>query len=431
MITSKNNKGLEKTGNTSRVIVNNLEPVSRDEIQTSRLHLRVMPAGWIYACVLLILMISAMINVMNLLVLLFGLMIGPFAFSIFFAWNSLRGIQLVRHIPQRVEAGEPFSVEINITKTQGLTSGWALTVEDYVYPLESETPVPGFHPRVWFLRAVSGHTIHGNYRAMIAQRGRYRFGALKLSTRFPLGLFELNRFFVHDADLIVFPRLGKLNIRRDSQSFVAPNSQTMWKSRTNMQGSEYHSLRDFRPGDNPRWIHWRTTARVGEPMIREFDDHQRQKVIVVLDPWIPKAPTLQETDHVELAVSCATTLCTHFTRSGHAEVQLLVGSPAIEVVQGMSSHVLLQRMLDLLATVHPSSNTSLNDLLRRTSSSTRDDTRMLIISTRTAPLDNSRYESSPLINNSRKTKTMNSRPDRQLKFLRVGSHEFSDCYQIR
>ena len=43
-----------------------------------------MPAGWIYACVLLILMVSAMINVMNLLVLLFGLMIGPFAFSIFF-----------------------------------------------------------------------------------------------------------------------------------------------------------------------------------------------------------------------------------------------------------------------------------------------------------------------------------------------------------
>ena len=154
MITSKNNKGLERTGNTSRVIVDNLEPVSKDEIQTSRLHLRVMPAGWIYACVLLILMISAMINVMNLLVLLFGLMIGPFAFSIFFAWNSLRGIQVVRHIPQRAEAGEPFSVEINLTKTLGLTSGWALTVEDYVYPLESETPVPGFHPRVWFLRAV-------------------------------------------------------------------------------------------------------------------------------------------------------------------------------------------------------------------------------------------------------------------------------------
>ena len=144
MITSKNNKGLEKTGNTSSVTADSFEPASKDEIQTSRLHLRVMPAGWIYACVLLILMVSAMINVMNLLVLLFGLMIGPFAFSIFFAWNSLRGIQLVRHIPQRVEAGEPFSVEINLTKTQGLTSGWALTVEDMYTPWSPIPPFPGF-----------------------------------------------------------------------------------------------------------------------------------------------------------------------------------------------------------------------------------------------------------------------------------------------
>src|SRR5262249_61272803 len=51
--------------------------------------------------------------------------------------------------------------------------------------------------------------------------------------------------------------------------------------------SEIHGVRPFRSGDSPRWIHWRTTARRGELMVREVEETPTDNLIVVVDPWVP------------------------------------------------------------------------------------------------------------------------------------------------
>ena len=73
---------------------------------------------------------------------------------------------------------------------------------------------------------------------------------------------------------------------------------------------EYHGLRDYRPGDSPRWIHWRTTARVGEPMVKEFEQQTEQDLAVLLDPWLPRAgATPEQREAVEDAIRFAATVC--------------------------------------------------------------------------------------------------------------------------
>src|SRR5262249_49364986 len=48
--------------------------------------------------------------------------------------------------------------------------------------------------------------------------------------------------------------------------------------------AEFHGLRAFRSGDSPRWIHWRTSARCGELMVREFEDVPPDHLVLVVEP---------------------------------------------------------------------------------------------------------------------------------------------------
>jgi uncharacterized protein (DUF58 family) len=49
---------------------------------------------------------------------------------------------------------------------------------------------------------------------------------------------------------------------------------------------EFHGLRPYRPGDSPRWVHWRTSARRGELMVREFEDLPSENLLLVFDPTL-------------------------------------------------------------------------------------------------------------------------------------------------
>ena len=76
------------------------------------------------------------------------------------------------------------------------------------------------------------------------------------------------------------------------------------------QQVEYHGLRDYRSGDSPRWIHWRTSARRGELMVKEFEQQNEQDLAILIDPWLPRTKAAAEQrEALEEAISFAATLC--------------------------------------------------------------------------------------------------------------------------
>jgi len=52
--------------------------------------------------------------------------------------------------------------------------------------------------------------------------------------------------------------------------------------------AEIHGVRSYRSGDNPRLIHWRTSARRGELMVRELEDVPSDNLLVIVDPTHPQ-----------------------------------------------------------------------------------------------------------------------------------------------
>src|SRR5699024_9984886 len=64
----------------------------------------------------------------------------------------------------------------------------------------------------------------------------------------------------------------------------------------------FHALRDYAPGDDRSHVHWRTTARTGKLMVRQFEETRRSHVVVALDDL---AEHYASDEEFELAVSAA------------------------------------------------------------------------------------------------------------------------------
>ncbi|MFT3882674.1 MAG: DUF58 domain-containing protein [Gemmatales bacterium] len=123
-------------------------------------------------------------------------------------------------------------------------------------------------------------------------RGPFAWKPLTASTGNPFGLFRMRRDCrSEEVESLVLPMLGDV----DQQQFQrwlkssrrASNLQTRVRARRTVTPADFYGIRSYRSGDSARWIHWRTTARVGSPMVREFEEPPQNHLTVVLDASLP------------------------------------------------------------------------------------------------------------------------------------------------
>jgi len=150
------------------------------------------------------------------------------------------------------------------------------------------------HEHVWGIPLLpAGESRTSWFQITLPRRGIYRWTKLTLSCRYPFGLFRRNLRLDHPHEIVVLPQLGTLDQSRLRQLLNPPPRPTPQPrrrfSRRSLAPADFYGVRDFRPGDSPRWIHWRTTARMGTPMVREFEETPIEHLVVVVDPWLPAA----------------------------------------------------------------------------------------------------------------------------------------------
>ena len=180
------------------------------------------------------------------------------------------------------------------------------------------------------------------------------------------------------------------------------------------QQEEYHGLRDYRSGDSPRWIHWRTSARRGELMVKEFEQQNEQDLALLIDPWLPRtkiAPELR--DAMEQAISFAATVCLETCRRQGRRLTLGWTGATPEVCQGQASVKLLHELLERLALLRPATEGTLAELIDTLPASSLRDSLLIIVSTRPINLAEEAERSSRLAGaSSRNLVTPNHRAQR-------------------
>ncbi|HMP58162.1 MAG TPA: DUF58 domain-containing protein [Gemmatales bacterium] len=291
------------------------------------------------------------------------------------------------------------------------------------------------HEHVWGIPILwAGESRTSWFQLSLPRRGVYRWFKLELTCRYPFGLFRRRVRLDQPHEVIVLPSLGELHRGRLRQLMNPPPRPTPQPrrrlSRRSLAPADFYGVRDFRPGDSPRWIHWRTTARMGTPMVREFEETPLEHLLVVVDPWLPDSGRLlrercrdleevrqQEKESVEKlgergaamrrrreggdealtsvqaplenlerALSLAATLCWTWHQQVGTDLALAVvdeKGASVEFTGGVRGVIPL---LETLARVEGGRNLDIDDLVDRLTESWLPQGAIVVVSTRSSPL---------------------------------------------
>jgi uncharacterized protein (DUF58 family) len=279
-------------------------------------------------------------------------------------------------------AGELFGVELSLSNRHPLLSMWMMAVRDEVAHAR-ETLLAD----VLFARVGPRTTQNGHYQLRLAQRGRYRLGPLLVSSRFPLGLVERSRLFAMPGEILVYPHIGRLTPLWKGRSQGATELVARPQARAGVFHDEFHRLREFRTGDNPRDIHWRTSARRGELILREYQQNRDLNLAVVVELWQPpvKSATPETIELIEQTLSFALTLLVEHGRECRDGTLSLAASGATTLRwEGQGSAASLESLFDGLALLEAGKAGETSLLLYETLHRTTASTQIVLLTTRPA-----------------------------------------------
>ena len=253
----------------------------RRTLRLGPIRLRLTPAGWLFLAVSVLVGIASAKNQDSpLIFVLFGVMMGALMISITLAGRTIAGIRVVRSAPERAWQGQIVNLGYYVRNTRRHGACLALSLAEAAS--ESADSVGGFCVHI-----ARGDNFRAAGRLVPLHRGRLKLERIDLRTTFPFGLVRADRRINQAATIVVWPARGRLTERLLHRGAVETSSAP--PSQVSGGQDEFFGLREYRPGDNPRWIHWRRSATRKAPVVREMARPLPETVWVLLDTHWPEA----------------------------------------------------------------------------------------------------------------------------------------------
>jgi uncharacterized protein (DUF58 family) len=310
--------------------------------------------GCLWLLATLVLWLTGWVKGINLILLLAYLLLLLWGLNCWAARRSLRGVSARRNLRGPVFAGTPVVWEVEAAdEGKRALTGWELVDEG-----------PGHALRWFVLNLAPGERLRLRRELVLPRRGHYDCRPLKAVSSYPFGLVRQEAELAGADRLTVLPRLGTLHggrLRRWLAHTGRPDERARRTRRRLGLEVEFHGLRAFRPGDSPRWIHWRTTARSGELMVREFDHGTHHDLLLFVEPF---APGGGPEGPLEAAVSLAATVCWAWTHEAGDRVVLAVAGSEPVVADGRGVPGQALELLDRLAGVEGTPTPDMAALVR-------------------------------------------------------------------
>lgn len=203
--------------------------------------------------------------------------------------RALRGIEVSRRAPRSATAGQAVAVSLDVTNASGSVRG-LIGVDDRFCGRGAAV--------VGLIRPNETRQYLG--RRSGARRGVYRGGPCTLESGAPFGVARVRRTVDVGSPIVVYPRTYEVG----SRQLLGLGS---WRAPAPF--GDPSTVRDYRRGDPLKHVHWRTSARRGELVVREFDTEKRADVTVVAE--VPADP-----DVADAIASVACSLAISFIRGG-------------------------------------------------------------------------------------------------------------------
>ncbi len=209
-------------------------------------------------------------------------------------------------------------------------------------------------------------------------RGRYVFEDVRVELADPFGLQRAAVDLPAPGALLVYPRLVELGRLFSDAGALSHAGQRMLLRRPT--GFDLHSVRDYEHGDSLRRVHWRSTARRGQLMVKELEDAPRDEVAVLLDADAQAVVG----ESFDVQVRAAGSILDAYVHRGRRAV--LVVNAAKPEAQAVHSPIAdWRRALEVLAALEPSPGASLERLLADASGPATRALELVVVTARIEP----------------------------------------------
>ncbi|MEL6307068.1 MAG: DUF58 domain-containing protein [Chloroflexota bacterium] len=344
-------------------------------------------AIWLLINVLLILGLATGKSVFFNLAYLFG---GLIVLSLLWSWLAVRGIRIGRRTrSRRSQVGRTFSETFSVRNAFFLPKLW-LEVRDH-------SDLPGHRASHVVPPLLPSKHYEWRVDTQCIARGEFELGPMTIISGDPFGLFMTPRKIDASERMIVYPRtvpITQFTMPRGVMSGGEPQRYITQNITTNAAG-----VRDYVPGDSINRVHWKSTARRGALIVKEFEIDPLMDIWVLVDfsaeslvedpsvqrfentgPIIPRGGGIPPSTE-EYAVIVASSL-THYFIEKERSLGFVAYTPERHFYQPERGHRQHTQILEALATARNQSERSLRDMLTLEGSSlTRGATVIVITST--------------------------------------------------
>jgi uncharacterized protein (DUF58 family) len=263
----------------------------------------------------------------NLLHLLLGAMLGLIVVSGWMSERMIRDLVIERDTPKGITVGQEARITYRVRNVRKRIPSLAVEI------VEEGLADRAFLPKVPAGGAATTRSFHRSTR-----RGVHALETVTLSTGFPFGLFIKERDIKLPGELVVWPRANRA-LRPPVQGAGRQQRRTPAERGGLGIRGEYRSLHEYRPGDDARDIHWKSSARMRSPVVREYESDASEDLWICLDCSGPPGDVAE--DLIEIAASLAARAAQEGRRFG-----LAADGPPIHPASGPRQ---LERVFDALA----------------------------------------------------------------------------------
>jgi len=264
--------------------------------------------GAIYLVASIVIAIAALNTGNNLLFMIVAAMLAAVLVSGVFSTWMLLNIDLDISVPEHVFARQNVSGRVAVSN-HGLFSVFSIQVIPAKQKRRRKETLPAanaiLRSPLYFPWLGPGQDRFENVDLRFERRGSYQQKELGVATRFPFSFLRKTRMIPLDSEIIVLPSIEQTQDFMETLPMIVGEFESFVPGR----GHDLYRIREYAPGDPARHIDWKSSAKAGNLMLREFAREDERNLRIVFDN---PAPGVLEEEEYERGVQLAASLAWHF-----------------------------------------------------------------------------------------------------------------------
>ncbi len=266
--------------------------------------------GWWYLSVTMAVGVAATNTGNNLLYLILSMLLAGIIVSGLLSEQALRGVAVRRELARPIFAGQPAFGRLLVSNGKRRLRSFSLRIRQID---------PSGTPRLlaYLPHLGPGSEAHMAYQIRLERRGIVRLPAIQTTTAFPFGLFVKATRPMAGEEVLVLPRIVPL----PADVLQGVDEAGVSARPVRGPGADLHNLRLFRVGDDPRLIHWKQSAKLDRPMVKELESEEGGRITLLLVDPAPSPEKPDEVERLEHDITFVASLAAHLLRGG-GEIEL-------------------------------------------------------------------------------------------------------------